>query len=496
MKDAERRNFKMAPKLLYDVITRQAGTIEKSWLEAIMNSVDAGATEIRLLLTKSTSEITDNGKGMSREEIVTKFEIFGEEYSKEEKEAKTYGEFRMGRGQLFAHGMNIWRTGKHKMTVDIKEHGLNYDLQNNLRQFNGCQIHVAHYTKLDGHKLRWAVNRLKEWIRFVQVDIYINDELIAPETASWDYEKETANARYFIKTSGNVVKLYNLGVLVKELHGLGLSGHVISKQRLMVNFARNDVLDECKVWQKIQGELPTIRARALSNAKYLNEGNKEGIMDLLGEKPKFLDRFKGKRIIRTVDDKWVSINQIQGMKIAYAPIGDQVAVATQQDNPDVVIIDDKWKDEVSYMTQELGIAGKLDFSEVDYKELSRDVESGREEIPEGELTKRGEKALKFLRELFKDCGRQILTGRSASFSAWTNGETRVWIDVDYLDVSLKDIGQVVNTMIHELAHDDDDGISHVHGDTFRENFYNLWNQYARRVGLYMRKWSTSGIGKR
>ena len=42
----ENRRFGMSPNLLMDVIRRQAGTLQKGVLEAVMNAVDARATEI------------------------------------------------------------------------------------------------------------------------------------------------------------------------------------------------------------------------------------------------------------------------------------------------------------------------------------------------------------------------------------------------------------------------------------------------------------------
>jgi hypothetical protein len=44
----ERRGLRMHPRLLWDVITRQSGTIGKAILEGVMNSIDAGATKCEI----------------------------------------------------------------------------------------------------------------------------------------------------------------------------------------------------------------------------------------------------------------------------------------------------------------------------------------------------------------------------------------------------------------------------------------------------------------
>ena len=51
---SERRRFGMHQNLLYDVILRQAGTLQKAVLEGVMNGVDARATRIDIQITKDT----------------------------------------------------------------------------------------------------------------------------------------------------------------------------------------------------------------------------------------------------------------------------------------------------------------------------------------------------------------------------------------------------------------------------------------------------------
>ena len=124
----ESRQIKTHPQLLLDVITRQAGTISKAMLEGVMNSVDAKATRCDITLTNTSLVIDDDGNGFrSRDEIVQFFETFGTPHT--EAEGKVYGTFRMGRGQIFAFGSNVWRTGDFRMAVDIKRRGFDYDLE-------------------------------------------------------------------------------------------------------------------------------------------------------------------------------------------------------------------------------------------------------------------------------------------------------------------------------------------------------------------------------
>ena len=44
------RKFRMHPDLLFSVIKAQAGTLAKALMELVMNSVDAGASRIEIMM--------------------------------------------------------------------------------------------------------------------------------------------------------------------------------------------------------------------------------------------------------------------------------------------------------------------------------------------------------------------------------------------------------------------------------------------------------------
>ena len=116
----ESRTFKMHDKLLLDVIKKQAGSIQKAVLEGVMNSIEAGASQVDVTVEPTQIRIIDDGRGFqSRQEIELFFETFGQPHT--ESENKRWAQFRMGRGQLFAFGRNEWRTGPYVMRVDINQ---------------------------------------------------------------------------------------------------------------------------------------------------------------------------------------------------------------------------------------------------------------------------------------------------------------------------------------------------------------------------------------
>jgi hypothetical protein len=262
MTKAETREFKIHPQLLFDVIQRQAGTLTKALCEGVMNSIDAGATKVEVTLTDKRAVIADDGKGFpTRESIELFFETFGQPHQAGD---AVYGTFRMGRGQMFSFGVNHWRSGRFAMKVDIKGRGLDYDLTESAKAHLGCEIAIDLYKKQTLLEQRAVADDLRRMVRFVGVPVLLNGEQINKPAAAekWDFEDDYA----YYKLSQGRLAIYNLGVFVNDhrAYSLGIGGVVVAKQQLRLNFARNDVLNDCPVWQKVA---KVLRSRADTNIK-------------------------------------------------------------------------------------------------------------------------------------------------------------------------------------------------------------------------------------
>ena len=132
-----------------------------------------------------------------------------------------------------------------QMEVDINKWGLTYELTENLTPVEGCDITVELYD----NPIPWqypSIDRFKEAIRelieFVSVPIFFNGEQLntPPESLNWTQEDEDA---FYLFNAGDKLKIYNLGayVMSKQVWQTGVSGVVVSKKQLDVNFARNDI---------------------------------------------------------------------------------------------------------------------------------------------------------------------------------------------------------------------------------------------------------------
>jgi len=87
----------------------------------------------------------------------------------------------------------------------------------------------------------------------VAVPVTLNGTVISRDPAKQKWDHETEDAYFRIKMGGSV-HVYNLGVFVREFAGyhFGCGGEVVAKKQLKVNFARNDVQDDCPVWRRVK----------------------------------------------------------------------------------------------------------------------------------------------------------------------------------------------------------------------------------------------------
>lgn len=251
----EVRNFRMDPNLLYSVIQSQAGTLNKAILESVMNSIDAGATRVDVILDRKSYKVTDDGKGFTqREQIEQFFETFGAPHVEGD---ATYGKFRMGRGQGMSFAKNDWRSGPFRMQVDIKGKGLDYTLETGLEFVQGCVIDGELYDPLEPSEKRRVELDLADQCLYTPIPVFLNGKPISKSAAAEKWTAETDDAFMLVNTSRSLA-LYNLGVLVANFpaYEFGTGGVVVSKKQLTLNFARNDVLRaKCDVWKAIRAEL-------------------------------------------------------------------------------------------------------------------------------------------------------------------------------------------------------------------------------------------------
>lgn len=266
--------FTVAPNIIYSLIKAQAGSLAKAVLECIMNSVDAGATKVQIDYDTNHITIKDNGKGFkSLDEIKECFNVFGFDHTGQD---RTYGQFGIGRAQMWNFCSTLWRTNTFSMDVDIKNKGLDYQIKEKLEQNDGLTIIGRFYEKQSTTDLNHFQTELTMLAKYAQADVVLNDKIInkKPEKLKWQYE--TDEAWIDLKEHGELV-VYNLGVKVKSFYcsAFGCGGTIVTKPnvRLSLNMARNDILvSECSIWKKLSKDI-----QKLSNTHIAKDNGKKAL---------------------------------------------------------------------------------------------------------------------------------------------------------------------------------------------------------------------------
>jgi len=350
--------FEQTKKLLKDVMTKQAGTIEKAYLEAVMNAVDANADTIELFISKEDTEIHDDGEGMTSDEVERNFAVFGQYYG--EDESKDFGKFRMGRGQLFSFGVNIWRTKDNVMVVDLqgRDHTVNIDGEEvevttgetgfahatGATPTDGCEIRVEHFKPLDS--VAQTVNSVKEMVAYIpfvfDVTIEVNGEEVGAHVHSEEEivpDYETDSAYYFMQPDEytSQVSIYNQGAFVKKESITRCGGTIVSKKDLELNFARNDILDGCTVWPTIMDEYVDFSKRELANTDNISVRKRNWLIDQASDDKELYNMIENRPLITDVNGKEWSFSSLRGRSVAFSKKSDPLAQKAMQEGNCVII---------------------------------------------------------------------------------------------------------------------------------------------------------------
>ena len=513
---AKKRNFRMHPKLLYDVIRRQAGTLAKAVLEGAMNSVDAKATHCDITLTDDTLIITDDGEGFpDMRSIELYFETFGQPHDESEK--KVYANFRMGRGQLFAFGENVWESGRFRMDVDFKAEGDGYELTDDNEETEGCSVTVFLYDKLSPSDLARVIRDVELYVKWFNIPVYLNEEEVSKDPAGtkWDYESDNCYVK--LQSTGGL-SVYNLGAFIKEFpgHTYGRGGEVVSKQQLKLNFARNDVMvTECPIWKEVKKFVEAQAGREIQRRPSLNEDERRNLAFKMKYDETPAREAVTQRLVTDVLGRHWAIRNL-GYKVheypcyTEAPKGDRRGDKIHQMKLAFVIADvtkdrfdcDTVEDLMNLLESTYYAAYGQDSSlerwiYKGFNEVSTALSTTYQLMEEKELTG-DEPVWRAMAESYghliamevqnKGWGemeiRQIVIGDADHADGWTDAETYIAISRRYLVklkyANLEDIVKLGNLLLHEYCHVESDMETHTHSP----EFYQLFHDSIDSVGKF------------
>lgn len=517
----EKRKFQMHEKLLLDVIKRQAGSLQKAVLEGVMNSIEAGSKKVEVTLSSDKLCIDDSGRGFrNKKEVEDWFETFGQPHK--ESENKKWAQFRMGRGQLFAFGQNMWRTGEFQMDVDIEQR-LGYDLKAGLSHHDGCRVEVQLYSPISDREISYTSREIATYVKYVSVPVIVNGVEVntSPENEKWGKE---SNEDAYIKLtdSSRGVEIYNLGVFVCRypVYEFGTSGIVVTKKRIDVNFARNDVIKSCPVYKRIKSVIDkSEKVGRNRQKKELSDEERINLVDRILSKELEFDDYKASKIfVDTNGYAWSyqSIKRGRFQNWSIARRNSQKAGMLLKRGTLVIsegcfdIFDTKPEE----LMDKLFGYRLLNFRYIPFDTLSQDIDNNVFRIPMSQWTPTMHMWEEVIRSMQSsaigwglrsvvDQQRQIMFMSSASFLAITDGETHISFGKEFVEslplidrhnqnsLSLKSLLKVGEVLIHELAHHEQTSGDHAHGPEFDLSYRTIMENGAltRAVSEVMGKMS-------
>lgn len=522
--NTERRSLRAHADLILQVIKRQAGTLAKAIMEGVMNAIDANATVIQVSLKPDGLTIKDNGRGFdSADSIKEVFEVFGSPHEMNEEGISTdakFGTYRIGRGQLFAFGVNTWRSSTFKMVTDINGLGLAYDLSVKQTTQPGCVITVQLYDKLSLRDVQQTVDEVTKLCRYVTPELTINGENIARDPAGmkWDVvtdeayiNKKVIEARW---RYGAGLDVYQQGVFVETIPTaeFGLEGTVVIKRAVQVNFARNQVIRSCKRWKKIAALLRDTGSQDAVKKVKLDAHKARSFVQGFTNKETAHRTFRGVQCLPDVRGRMWSLDQLDKMarsKAASSPIhadafgklpvgfgpkgcrdGDHVIQSRQALVLDEVLLQylnipaagDAEKRGTAALNMLQDTLTSLTW--VDYRKLVEDREDDYVLIANNKQTQQERDVLNAAYHIASAAAlmlnvrqRTLCIGMGARADGWTDGSTFVALSRSWLrGLRLgyeRDWHALALLIVHEMCHDGADTDTHNHTPQFYEEYHEL-----------------------
>lgn len=497
-----KQNFQATEGLLHDVMKKQSGVIEKAWLEALMNSVDANATEFRLTVTEDKSVIEDDGDSMTEAEVEKYFSQFGLKDS--DITDKEFGKFRMGRGQIFNFGTNIWRAQNNYMVVDLDNEtttvdlpecnvqeddgvmdvdaetytlnteGLSYVMLSASENTEGLSITVQHYNALSD--LSDTISQFEKLARYVtwfhKIDVYVNGEVIGREP---EIIEETELAYYTKPGSGMLTssEVFNKGAFVDRFNLGPTSIGIITKADLDVTLDRTDILDTDQYWQEIQKEYNAVATSHLIDSDEISSREREWLIDQASESKKVYKAIQNKPILKDVSGDMRTISEVANRDVGFAESDNRSAQEAMERGEAVVLENSQeksFRNLANSHTSSVKDSSIRDFEDIIKNELQFEMR----EISRDSLSKRRLTNLKQIESALDDLGFRcdVKSGYSNHKDIWKDQDNNLFIHKDRLNCKKQNMAtSLLQQAVVVASHDGETMTSFSEDIGLRRSFY-------------------------
>jgi len=304
---------------------------------------------------------------------------------------------------------------------------------------------------------------------------------------------------YYLFGVGSKLTIYNLGAYVMDLPptDMGVTGVIVSRQILDVNFARGGVHNRCEVYKRIKQIIKKHKpARQRKQPEYLNDWEKTNLLQDLRDGDDDLDLGKLKTIktIPCSTTRSMSLAEIRKIRSpwTFAPLGDRAADRLMQSESciclDKQLLNDlnyngepknffKWLMRRQNYKEQRAVEHLAGFYE-DFQQASSGISRSYKIVPTDKWTKREKRIVSVLNKFeWYWKGRKICIGIAGSALAWTDGRLyialeRTWLKRLRID-GAAGARELLTTMCHELAHDERTDCTHIHGEAFYHYYHDI-----------------------
>jgi hypothetical protein len=349
----------------------------------------------------------------------------------------------MGRGQIFSFGKNIWHSQDNILVVDLENDsaevsvgdgteevsipGLSYAIIDSNEFVDGCEIEVSLYEKInDVESKKKDVEKLIKYIPWLHdIQVVVNGDEISEE---FDYDYETEHA--YIKLNrggfGTRAKIYNQGAYVKRERIARTPGEIVTKEDIEVNFARNDILNNCDVWPSVEEEYIKHVEEELLNTNDLTTEERKWLLKRGKQKEELVPEVWEKPLMEDVFGDSVSLAELEGNDHSFSKPGNSVAQDAMK-NSATIIIDETYEELPGEIVES---SERISYKEVVEEEMKFEMN----EVADEDLSKTRLSNLEVLRWAIKEIGfaGSVKAGWSRNENVWMDDSSTIYIHKNYL----------------------------------------------------------------
>tara|TARA_B100000508_G_scaffold139407_1_gene137412 strand:- start:77454 stop:79223 length:1770 start_codon:yes stop_codon:yes gene_type:complete len=524
--------FTVDKAIIKSLIFQQAGSVERSILEVVMNELDAKASGVNIDIGDDMKSLCVYGDGVgftSREDITKLFGRFGFNHTTDEELARNrrYGRYGLGRAQVLAFGACKWITNNFTIEVDLhsdQEGDLPYEVTEfEADQFRGTRVEVD----LKEPMSLWARNNLerelKTMLKYTPQKVFLNGKQINqdPNEVKWTAKNKKIAFKISPSQSTNGLTIYNDGVFVRTYpHSqFGVSGELTSRNTTFeVNMARNDVTQSiCPLWASLKEFLKPHRER--KTRKSLTDNDRVFQLNAFISGEMALEEIRTKRLVKDITGKNSSLAMMMthaGNVFTVAPSKNSTLGETVHNSRAAFVVTPDWLGNMGFDSLEelfaaIELAATTELTEItktrhygrDKYELDNlireiksrkviefdDITEGMDDshviIPDDKLTKlqklklkgieRMNQEIKYLLFPHENKKRSIVIGESETAQGWTDSLTYIAIERSLVDDAysggVKALTHIANIIIHEYCHDESSIGDHNHDGYFYQRYH-------------------------